>query len=174
MQEKDFLDLSQKRLASDLWVKITKNKKIPLKSRKREYVIYRHSFLVALRKYSTMSLDAIGKILGKDHATVIHACKQHEMNYKFDRDYKAVYYQVDDIVAKTMLPHSLLEEHTYDEFMERNKAVRERLMKLASRNRELIAENSRLALENESLKKQSKQVNSEISALKTKISGVAW
>lgn len=174
MQEKDFLDLSQKRLASDLWVKITKQKEIPLKSRKREYVIYRHSFLVALRKYSTMSLDAIGKILGKDHATVIHACKQHEMNYKFDRDYKAVYYQVDDIVAKTMLPHSLLEEHTYDEFMERNKAVRERLMKLASRNRELIAENSRLELENESLKKQSRQVNSEISALKTKISGVAW
>ena len=174
MKEKDFLDLSQKKLAADVWAKITKHKEIPLKSRKREYVIHRHSFLVAMRKYPTMSLDAIGTVLGKDHATVIHACKQHEMNYKFDRDYKSVYYQIDNIVAKTMLPYSLLEEHTYDEFMERNKAVRERLMKLASQNRELINTNNRLTLENESLKKQSKQVNSEISALKTKISGIAW
>jgi hypothetical protein len=38
----------------------------------------------------------------------------------------------------------------------------------------LTISNNLLTLENESLKKQSKQVNSEISALKTKISGVAW
>ena len=181
MKQKDISDLTQKKLAMDIWSNLNKEKNISLTSRKREYVIYRHSFLTSLRKHSTMSLEEIGSILDKDHSSVLHACKQHEINYRFDRDYKTVYYQIDEVIAKTMAPYALMDEHMYDEYMDRNKDIRERLMKLSKRNRELITnnknlklENERVMIENEFVKKQSRIVSNDISVLKAKITSVAW
>jgi len=181
MKQKDFSDLTQKKLAMDIWSNLNKEKNISLTSRKRQYVIYRHSFLTSLRKHSTMSLEEIGSILDKDHSSVLHACKQHEINYRFDRDYKTVYYQIDEVIAKTMAPYALMDEHMYDEYMDRNKDIRERLMKLSKRNRELITnnknlklENERVMIENEFVKKQSRIVSNDISVLKAKITSVAW
>tara|TARA_R110001606_G_scaffold296790_1_gene444585 strand:+ start:137 stop:682 length:546 start_codon:yes stop_codon:yes gene_type:complete len=181
MKQKDFSDLTQKKLAIKIWSNLNKEKTISLTSRKREYVIYRHSFLTAMRKHSTMSLSEIGSILDKDHSTVLHACSKHDISYRFDRDYKTVYYQIDEIVATTMAPYSLMDEHMYDEYMDRNKDIRERLMKLAKRNRELITnnknlklENERVVIENEFVKKQSRIVSDDLYALKAKITSVAW
>ena len=80
-----------------------------------------------------------------------------------------------------MAPYSLMDEHMYDEYMDRNKDIRERLMKLAKRNRELITinkhlklENERVVIENEFVKKQSRIVSDDLYALKAKITSVAW
>lgn len=112
--------------------------------------------------------------MGKDHATVLHACKQHEMNYKFDSNYKMVYYLIDEMVREKLMPFNLLEEHLLDDNLHKNKTVRERLIKLAAQNRRLIASKKETEQELEALKKYAKQVSKENSALRTKISSIVW
>ena len=57
--------------------------------RKRENVLLRHAFMVASREMYTC--QAIGEVMGKDHATVVHAVKNHEMNYRFLEQYRQGY-----------------------------------------------------------------------------------
>ena len=57
--------------------------------RKRENVLLRHAFMVASREMYTC--QAIGEVMGKDHATVVHAVKNHEMNYRFIEQYRQGY-----------------------------------------------------------------------------------
>jgi len=45
-------------------------------TRKREIVYIRYAIAAILRKYTTMTLDGIGRYVGKDPATVRHAEKQ--------------------------------------------------------------------------------------------------
>ena len=174
MKEDLLLELSQHKICNNLWKDIKKNNDIPDTSRIRRHVIYRHSFVVAVRKYSTLSTTVIGGIIKKDHATVIHACKQHEGNYNYDINYKSVYYLIDEIVRDALIEHSILKEKAFDENLYKNKDVRERMIKLAKRNRQLITENKTVIEENNRLKEYAKQVNKEISALKSKINVVAW
>ena len=175
MQELDIInDISQERICRDLWFQIAKEHKIPEVSRKRKYVIYRHAFFVAARKHSTLSLATIGKILNKDHATVLHGIKNHEMNYRYDRYYHNIYNVIEAKISELLLPHNITGEDVYFEDLHKNKAIRERLIKLASQNRRLIQENEKLKEENEIVRAYASQVNKENSALKTKISNVAW
>jgi len=60
-------------------------------TRERINVIHKHSFFHIARNNTTLSLASIGGVLGKDHATVLHACRQHESNYKYDPSYRVVY-----------------------------------------------------------------------------------
>jgi len=60
-------------------------------NRERHNVIHRHAFMVIARNNVNLPLQKIGKIFNRDHATVIHACKNHESNYKYDPDYRIVY-----------------------------------------------------------------------------------
>lgn len=60
-------------------------------SRERLNVVHRHAFSVIARENVRLSLNKIGSIIGRDHATVIHACKNHETNYRFDADYRSIY-----------------------------------------------------------------------------------
>lgn len=65
-------------------------------SRKQEYVMLRHAFMVASREL--FSTTAIASVMGKNHATVLHASKNHEMNYRFSELYREGY-----IFAKNLL-----------------------------------------------------------------------
>ena len=49
-----------------------------LKSRKRHIVLSRHLLHYALRTKTTMTLEAIGKLTERDHATVVHGVKYIE------------------------------------------------------------------------------------------------
>lgn len=60
-------------------------------NRKRENVIIKHAFCVASTELTKLSLAAIGSIVDKDHATVLHAKKNHEDNLVFLPSYKEVY-----------------------------------------------------------------------------------
>jgi ribosomal protein L30E len=59
-----------------------------LDTRKREYTLARGAFVNAYRHKAT--LMELGKIIGKDHSTVIHAIREHgaRLNYK---DYRWAY-----------------------------------------------------------------------------------
>lgn len=71
-------------------------------NRQRSNVIWRHAFCVAVVERSTLTYQKIGYIINRDHATVIHALKNHESNHSFDRIYQQCYYimsqQVNDMM----------------------------------------------------------------------------
>ena len=46
-----------------------------------------------------MSLKAIGKIINRDHATVLHAMRQHKNQYTFNQQYRHAYDAISTIIA---------------------------------------------------------------------------
>lgn len=59
-----------------------KYKDFNIKSRKREYAIARQLTMYFLKKYTKLTLDEIGIVFDRDHATVLHANKTIE-NLKY-------------------------------------------------------------------------------------------
>lgn len=58
------------------------------KSRDSELVECRFIYIKTLRSVYSMKLTAIGKELGKDHTTIIHALEQFDNRYKFEENFK--------------------------------------------------------------------------------------
>ena len=63
-----------------------KFKDFDIKSRKREYVIARQLTMYFLKKYTKLTLDEIGIVFDRDHATVLHAKKTIE-NLKYSNKF---------------------------------------------------------------------------------------
>lgn len=82
--------IDQEFMLRALWKEIAQENNIQ-PNRRRENVVWRHAFLVAATETTALSLKAIGRVMNKDHATVLHARKQHEMNFTYDRRYNAIY-----------------------------------------------------------------------------------
>lgn len=59
------------------------------RTRAREYVEPRQIFMWLMRNRTSMGFKSIGKICGKDHSTVIHACRCVEDFAYFDKRYGA-------------------------------------------------------------------------------------
>jgi hypothetical protein len=85
------------------WSKISKKLRHE-DNRIRANVIIRHSFFVAARQLTSLSLSEIASILNRDHASVIHAIKNHDSNLKYLPHYANVF---SDIVKglKSMLSY---------------------------------------------------------------------
>lgn len=102
MVEEKILNLvTQESVLTELWKNITKDYNIT-ESRKRNNVRFRYAFATSVRVHSDLSLSAIGKLLSKDHATVLHAMKQHEMNYLYDTTYRKIYEDITKYVEKAL------------------------------------------------------------------------
>lgn len=102
MVEEKILNLvTQESVLVELWKNLVKDYDIT-SSRKRNNVRFRHAFATCVRVHSDLSLMAIGKLLGKDHATVLHAMKQHEMNYLYDATYRKIYEDITKYVEKAL------------------------------------------------------------------------
>ena len=93
--------LDQQFMIRTLWKEIAKENKIQ-DNRKRENVIWRFAFLVASTETTALSLAAIGSIMDKDHSTVLHARKQHEQNFIYDKNYKQIYLMLLDEMQMLM------------------------------------------------------------------------
>lgn len=59
---------------------------IPNDSRETEQVYARSAMMVSMRKY--MTLMQIGRIFDKNHATIHHAVKNHEINHDWSELYR--------------------------------------------------------------------------------------
>jgi hypothetical protein len=70
------------------------------KSRDRHNVIYRHAFTVACLDNTTLSMKVIGSIIGRHHATVIHARSNHSWNVIRDKAYAQAYLFFSDMLSK--------------------------------------------------------------------------
>ena len=71
---------------------------ITQKTRKREFVLARQIIYAILRKHYNLSLMQIGRMLDKDHSTVIHSLEMHECDYGTDRLYKKTFDYVEEKV----------------------------------------------------------------------------
>ena len=71
------------------------------KSRKREYVQARQIAMFLAKKYTDFSTAKIGMIIGgKDHATVLHACKCVENQVSVDKAFKAELIEIESQLKK--------------------------------------------------------------------------
>tara|TARA_B110000285_G_scaffold203670_1_gene239993 strand:+ start:21343 stop:21816 length:474 start_codon:yes stop_codon:yes gene_type:complete len=59
--------------------------------RKRNYVEARAMYFSLCRKYTRLSLEAIGKTVGRHHASVLHCVQQLELWRKYDARVRADY-----------------------------------------------------------------------------------
>ena len=82
--------LDQEALVRDFWNNVSQVNEV-YDNRNRRNIIYKHSFFVCVRELTSLSLSSIGKQLNKDHATVLHACKKHTINYMYDGHYRGIY-----------------------------------------------------------------------------------
>lgn len=57
-------------------------------TRKREYALARGAFIKAYRMHA--SLVELGQVVGRDHSSVVHACKQHDSRMLY-KDYRWAY-----------------------------------------------------------------------------------
>lgn len=110
------------------------------KNREHRNVMARFAFMVAAREiYNTLQ---IARVMGKNHATVIHAWKQHEMNIRYDREYLQYYNQSCAIISKIRTDEEESPEMNLRKqnakLMERLQNVREEL--LETRNKLYIRE----------------------------------
>jgi len=110
------------------------------KNREHRNVMARFAFMVAAGEiYSTLQ---IARVMDKNHATVIHAWKQHEMNVRYDRQYLQYYNQSCAIISKIRKDEEESPEMTLRKqnakLMERLQNVREEL--LETRNKLYIRE----------------------------------
>ena len=107
-------------------------------SRQRINVIHRHAFAVVSRENVKLPLTKIGSIIERDHATVIHACKNHEMNYRFDADYRSIYNTI-LIELQDLLLHSGIVPKTISDTNE-VKDIHFKFLRVSRRLRQLIME----------------------------------
>ena len=64
------------------------------KTRKRPVVEGRQIAMYLIRKETTLTLEAIGDIFGKDHATVVHAINTVNNAIEVDKSYRDKYQEL--------------------------------------------------------------------------------
>ena len=137
MRKKEIVGaISQQEQLKEYWVDLCDQEKI-IDNRYQRNVMYKHAFLVACREVSTLGITGIGEIIGKHHATVLHACKNHESNMKFSSIYRQAYTRIASTLSDMMLVDLDFEE--YYGLRDENKKLRNRLMTMSKRSRELIS-----------------------------------
>ena len=81
---------SQYFAAQHLWSELKKDYSIK-ENRKRENVRIRQAFAVALTNETGLTYSAIGTVMSKNHATIIHCRRNHESNMLYDPHYPEIY-----------------------------------------------------------------------------------
>ena len=170
--------ISQLEQLKSYWKELCKEEKL-VDNRHQRNVMFRHAFLVAVREVSSLGITDIGQIIGKHHATVIHATKNHDSNMRFNSIYRQAYVRILSTISDMMLIDLDYEE--YNGLRDENRKLRSRLMAMAKRNRELIsskltADERAMKLEARvsALKEELHGKDVRISALNKKIASIAW
>ncbi|MGL4294066.1 MAG: chromosomal replication initiator protein DnaA [Bacteroidales bacterium] len=77
------------------------NKQIHSKSRKREIVHARQISMYLSKKYTDFSLSRIGEMIGKrDHATVLHACKNISGLIDIDKTFRSNITEIEELLKR--------------------------------------------------------------------------
>ena len=76
--------------------------KIDSKTRQRKYIEARAVYYKLLRENSRMSLQAIGKTMKRDHATVLHSLRQIKDWLEYDKEIKRDYNTINSKLQDAM------------------------------------------------------------------------
>lgn len=92
------------------------NVNIESKTRQRNIADLRMIAIYLIRKNTKLSSAEIGKIIDKDHATILHACKevqnQIKINPAFRKKYETIINNNEDIVGTKKNTNSLLNSYS--------------------------------------------------------------
>lgn len=148
-------------------------------NRQRKNIIHKHSFLTILKASSMLSLTDIGSILNKDHATVLHANKVHEVNYKFDINYRIVFHRLQEQVHTLMLdldivPSSMVEydkdvRSSHFRLLETSKKLRIKMHEFNLYKKQMESEKNRIDAMNKyvrTLEKRNEKLHKELLRIK--------
>ena len=146
-------------------------------NRQRPNVMLKHSFAVAAKSLTGLSLAEVGSIIDKDHASVLHALRKHEGAIDYHYGYRDVYNDVHSGLMKML-------EYESDVLSAEDcmtmKELRQRLIHTSQKLRSRISEvnelrkNHRLSLseENTFLKKHAKEVHERNKKLEKELARV--
>lgn len=124
------------------------NLKKDYKTRKRDKVILRYFYFLISRKYTKKSLESIGELLNKDHATVLNGLKKFDSLLPLYPEYLERFSKIDNIVNN-------FNDKSYIENCDNVASLKIQIEKLI---------NSKILLrsENKLLKKKSRTFNNEV------------
>lgn len=69
------------------------------KNRTQHILYARHTFNYICRRTLTMSLESIGRIINRDHSTIIHSVKQTQDLIEYDRNFAKTYQQTLELLG---------------------------------------------------------------------------
>lgn len=95
------ITIDQTLFIQTLWKEIQQANQIR-DNRIRENIRWKHAFMCVVSEQTVLSLKEIGRVLNKDHATVIHARKMHESNMLCDERYRNIYNMISAEVEETL------------------------------------------------------------------------
>lgn len=149
-------------------------------NRKRENVIIKHAFCVASSELTKLSLAAIGAVIQKDHATVLHAKKNHEDNLVFLPSYKDVYksmykglinmLETDGDVNDVNL--IIGEKELRLRLVETSRKLRSKIKEVNNLNKFIKEQPQKVFQENKGLKKINRQLNERNKRLEKELARV--
>jgi len=170
--------VNQEHQLKDYWRKIVEIHNVA-PNRQRKNVMFRHAFFVVTKQLSGLSLQAIGRLLSKDHATVLHAVRQHETNMKFDSMYRKIYQNMWMDITDLLITD--VDFFSQEGLKDENNQLRERLIKLSKMNRDLIIEKNKLITDVNVMKDQVEEYRESLSKeqvknslLNKKLNNVVW
>jgi len=114
---------------------------IPKGTREIDQVYARSAMMVALREY--MTLIQIGRVFGKNHATIHHAVKNQENNFNWSKMYRFYFETAKDVLVNNP-----------DIKIQNDNTLMAQFTRQKMRITELEYKSSQLKSENESLKRK--------------------
>ena len=72
------------------------------KRARAEHIKFRALFTAVARRLGRFSLNQIGTIFNRDHASILHYSKRHEEIFNDDDDYALIYMDLEDNIKKLM------------------------------------------------------------------------
>lgn len=149
-------------------------------NRQRCNIVLKHSFAVIARDNTALSLSEIGSVLSKDHASILHAKKNHESNLKYLPDYERVY---KDMKREMLIVLCKEEDTAQADDIYTIKELRTRMVDLSVRLRGKIEEinvlkadavinPARLLEENQFLKKHNREIHDRNKRLEKELTRV--
>ena len=146
--ERQIQKMVSKEALKSFWINYSAKHNVS-NNRERSNIIHKHSFAHIARNNTNVSLQGIADVLGKNHATVLHACKKHEINYRYDPDYRAAYdimfadiedfLLVNGIVPKTIHQESQEVEDIHFKMVNVSRRLRNKIKELDKYKKEVEA-----------------------------------
>lgn len=147
-------------------------------SRERSNVIHRQAFMHIARNNVSLPLQRIGRLLGKDHSTVIYACRVHEGNYKYDGDYRMIWDNLNRELEDYLLGHGIVPktistdgdvQDVHYKFLNISRKLRKKIQEFEAYKKSIKNELKKIAASKQyiqGLEDRNKKLNEEVKRLK--------